>query len=195
MNLNSILAGLGVAAVIIASYFIGVAGKSTVTAVDNVGGQRAGLQEFTDGAKLGSQTTRWYSGTIPASDNQEFWYNNTGKTVYVDLAEMITTGTASSTYDFFVGTTTSASLSSDFTDPFSTLIHDFNLATSTTIRAINSIKDAGTNGRSVIPVAAGEYVFFTFQQTFDNACTGSVCETATSTNRGFNVNWNLRIHY
>lgn len=204
-NKNLIFVGLAVAVALIGVVAIASSGKDEAppaapVAVEssdpNLQGERAGLQNFTDGAKLGTQNTRWYSGTIAAGANQGFWLNNTGVTVYADLAEMITTGTASTSYDFFIGTTTAATLSSDFTDPFSGLVDDKVVATSTNALPVaNSIKDAGTNGRGVVAVPVGAYVFFTFQQTFAGNCTGSLCETATSTNRGFDVNWNLRVHH
>lgn len=167
-----------------------------VQAPQSLGDISINTQEFPAGVKFGDKATvNWTGGQIGARSNQASFRNTTGRTIYVDLAEMVTTGTASSTYQFFVATSTTATRSDNFTDPFSTLIDAFTLATSTTVRAVNSIKDAGTNGRSVIPVTDGQYVLLTFQQTYNNTCNGSLCETATSTNRGFNVNWFLRYHY
>lgn len=152
---------------------------------------------FKNGAGMGgNHLTFTADGKIEARSNQAFWRNTTGRTVFVDLAEMVTTGVASTTFQFFIGTTTSASITDNFTNPYASLVDAYSLATSSPAwRSVNSIKDPGTNGRGVIPVLSGEYVYFTFQQDNANACTGAICETATSTNRGFNVDWYLRGHF
>lgn len=191
---------IGVVAVAIAIVALGFSVFSG--SPENVGGQRAGLQEFADGISLGkvAVANNWAVVPIPERSNQGFWLNNTGKDVVVDYAEFQNSGgsgsgVASTTYQFFVGTSTTASLSSDFTDPFAGILDAYTLATSSAIKLINSFKDAGTNGRGAVVVPNGQYVFFTFQQTYTGACTGSVCETATSTNRGFNSTARLRYHY
>lgn len=196
---------LGVVAVAIAVIAIGVSvyggGQTQAPDGQNVGGERAGLQEFIDGIKPGDQTVIWKKGTIGAGQNQGSWRNNLGKTVFVDLSEVYTTGTASSSIKIYVATSSSATLSSDFAAPFASGIDGKAVATSTVLTnfVYNSSKDAGTNGRHVFPVVSGEYVVTAILQD-TTAClsggAGLACESATSTSRGFSkVFWHLRINY
>lgn len=150
---------------------------------------------YPNGVIIGDQNNIWISGTIPVGSNQGSWRNRTGRTIFIDRAEIFTSGTASSTMVFSVGTSSAATVA-DFTNTFSTLIDRYTLATSSVFRLVNSIKDAGTNGRNVIPVTDGQYVSVVWRTENNQACTGAVCETATSTNRGFgSVDWKLRGHY
>lgn len=168
----------------------------------------AGIENFTNapagfkkGIAYGSRSVHFTAeGDLLAGVNQVAWRNTTGRKVVVDKAEMRTTGTASSSYLFYVGTSTAASNTSfDFgTAMFSELIDAPSLATSSPIKVFTSMSDTdqGTNGRGAIEVEDGEYVLFMFRkQDLINSCSGSVCEAATSTNRGFNVRWLLEGHY
>ena len=138
---------------------------------------------FTNGLQIAQNVHNELSGTInPVLSNQKFITNTSGRTRYVDLVEMITPGTASSSIIFQVGTT-SASTLSNFSTTFASLIDGFVLATSTTVRVVNSLKDAGTNGRMVIPWNSGENLFLMWRSSDGvNACvpTARPCETATS---------------
>lgn len=198
MDYNSNGISVGVVAVAIAVIALGfsIFGGSSQPS-QNVGGERAGLQEFMDGIKLGPVTEQWATVSLSAGVNQASWRNNqVGKDIVVDYAEFDNgTGVASTTYQFFIATSSAATISSDFDDPFSPILDGYTLATSSKISVINSIKDAGTNGRSAAKVSNGEYVIFTFQQRYAGNCSGSVCETATSTNRGFNSTGRLKFHY
>lgn len=143
------------------------------------------------------------SGQIGAGSNHGAWRNKTGRTVQVDYADIsFPSGTASSSIRLYIGTSTAAIPSvNDFTKPFSTLIDDKSLATSTILATlvINSNKDAGTNGRQTIDVQDGEYVVISVlhSELTETSCdTTHACESATSTNRGWtNLNWYLRGHY
>lgn len=158
-----------------------------------------GAGSLPDGIELGDGYVNFHAaGTIGSGVNTASWKNKTGRKVVIDYAEMRTTGTASTTFDFFVSTSSAATISTfDFgAANFSELIDGKRVATSSAILVVNSIKDAGTNGRSAIEVEDGEFVFLGFRQSFaTNSCNGAWCESATSTNRGFNVRWVLHGHY
>lgn len=156
---------------------------------------------FPKGYSNGSRSAHFtVEGDLLAGENQGAWRNTTGRRVVIEYAEMRTTGVASSSYLFYAGTSTTATCTScNFsTANFSELIDAPSLATSSPIKVFNSISDTdqGTNGRGAIEVEDGEYVLFMFRkQDLINSCSGSVCEAATSTNRGFNVRWLLKGHY
>jgi len=137
------------------------------------------------------------NGRINAGSNQAAWRNTTNRTVYVDYTEMIPTGTASTTFIFYVGTSTASTYSNNYAAPYATLVDGKRIATSTTPIVINSRADAGTLGRQTIAVAPGVYVNFAMLQGYLQAgCSGAVCEAATSTNRGIStIDWLLRGHY
>lgn len=172
---------------------------------DKTAGERAGLQEFIDGIKAGDVNAKWVSKTLPAQTNSVLLYKNTtGKDVIVDYGEVnvVTGETASSTYKVAVFATTSTSVptNADFaaltgnTRKLS-LIDGVTLATSTTATTTSSTyaSSAGLgNGAIIIP--NGSSLFGFIQQTFTTPCTGSQCETATSSNRGFNPVFNVRVH-
>lgn len=156
---------------------------------------------FINGLQLGGQTEYWSDTfTIGTADNNDGWQNLTGKTVYVDRVDVeIVDGAASSTMVFDVATSSSENLS-DTSDPYSEFIDSQAISTSTPAgRVLNTIADSGTNGTGVVQVDDQEYVSLRFLQgntsgtTALGSCSSGVCETATSTNRGFNVDW--RLHY
>ena len=138
-------------------------------------------------------------GTIGAGSNQASWFNNTGKTVFVDRASLFVNGTASSTLQVNVGTSTTASIAyaayKTTTNPFSALIDSYTLATSTNYRVVNSIKDAGTNGQNIIRVQPNYYVFFLLKNPYQAGTSGGAYESATSTARGFNLDYNMRYYF
>ncbi len=158
-----------------------------------------GTGSLPDGIELGDGYVNFHAaGTINAGANTASWKNKTGRKVVITYAEMRTTGTASTTFDFYAATSSAATVSTfDFgAAPFSELIDAKRVATTTAILVVNSIIDQGTNGRGAIEVEDGEFVFLGFRQSFaTNSCNGAWCESATSTNRGFNVRWVLHGHY
>lgn len=150
---------------------------------------------FTNGVGFGKTGYLMFdtNGTIGAGSNQASWRNTLGRTVYIDLAYLRTSGTASTTFRFGIATSTAATVN-NYTAPFASLINNYRIATSSAATTTSSL--ARSMGEPLIPVASGEYVNIYFQQGYGQTnCTGAVCETATSTNRGFNVDWYLRGHY
>ena len=136
------------------------------------------------------------NGTINAGSNQGSWRNDTNRTVFIDTVSLFPTGTASTTFIYYVGTSTAATYTSDYTAPYATLIDGYRIPTSTPQLVINNHEHAGTLGRNIISVDPGEYVNIAFFQGYlETGCTGATCETATSTNRGFNLDWYLRGHF
>lgn len=140
-------------------------------------------------------------GEINAGANQAAWRNTTGRTVYV-LPENVsigyTTGTASSTWTLYVGTSTSATFT-NYARPTPTnlLMDGASIATSTIATGGISVARVGTTtsagfGFAVPPLG---YVVFDVQEAY--ACKSiGLCETATSTNRGVTkFFWTLRGHY
>lgn len=205
---------LGVVAVAIAvialtfSLFNGTspAPAPSPTNSDNVGGERAGLQEFFDGVKAGNIGSKWIGKTLPPLANAVLLYRNTsGKDVIIDYGEVnvLTSQTASTSYRVHIFATTSSSIvaSTDYTalaEGRRSLI-GVTLATSTTATTTNSVSSAIIGrGNGAVLVASDSYVFGYIQnlplEGGGPLCTGAACETATSSNRGFNPVFNIRIH-
>jgi hypothetical protein len=165
-------------------------------ALGGSGGNVTQQQDFyTNGVGIGPGYVMFSrSGTIALGSNQASWRNTTGRTVYVDLAFLATSGVASSSYKFYVATSTSATISSDFTAPYSSLVNGFTIATSSVATTTSSI-ESHLSGSAVVPVASGQYVNIQVQAANGAVCNGVICETATSTNRGFTVAWYLRAFF
>lgn len=215
MNKNG-YAFLGIVALVVAlAVGLGFAAHSSPTSVSDssVGSQAASggtytnPVQFTKGLSLdvSNEIILAKRGTIAAGQNQGAWLNDTGRIVYVDYAELSTvstvspltnSATASTSMRVSIGTSTAASnLAINFTQPYASLVDNALIATGTPNISINSDKDVGTNGRGTVPVLPGKYVYFLLRQDSTANCTGSVCENATSTNRGFNLFWYLTLHY
>lgn len=150
----------------------------------DAGGERSGLQEFNDGITPGTQTILTQVVTIGANANQGAWKNTTGKTVYVaptDVSIGYESGTATSSYLFYVGTSTTATYT-DFARPASTFLA-LDGATVATSSLANTRVGTSTTAGTGFSVAPGEFVVFDIQERF--FCKANAfCETATSTNRG-----------
>lgn len=182
------------------------------TPTENVGGASFGgggnvtgnIDSYTNGVMFGGNlVNRWVTGTLGAGQNQGNWRNTTGRVVYADLGEFSTVGTsstaltatASSSFEFFFATSTTATLASDYTNPFGNLLNGSVIATSSPATTTSSL-DFARLGYKVIPIQSNEYLIFTMQQLSASGCSiGGACEPATSTNRGFNVDWRARLHY
>lgn len=166
---------------------LGVVSFMGITKSDTFGSVRQVADEFVQGLRLGQSPNTLINSftlTLKARDNQETWRNTTGGTVYVFLANVTTAGTASSSMALFMGTSSVATLTSDFTDPFSSIIDNVYVSTSTTATTTSSIARHNTaSSDGAIPVADGEYVFLQMQSLYSCTTVG-VCETATSSNRG-----------
>ena len=172
------------------------------------GGQRAGLQEFTDGITSGPNGIAevWFSQTLPAGSEEVLLIRNqSGKDAILHYGEsnVISGATASSSYKLFLVATSSSSIGA-WADVAGTavstgknaLINGVTIATSTTASTTSSVyaNDAGVGNGSVL-VPNGWYVFGFLQALDAMACADGACEPATSTNRGFNPQFRVRIHY
>ena len=162
---------------------------------------------FTKGAKMGDVTSVWLSKTLEVGQNQIVIYRNqTGKDQFSDIGQVVipTGSIASSTSKFYILSTTTASVGSwaDFGTVSllkGSFINGMTVATSSTASTTSSILAASKgqgNGSIVIP--DGGYLIGYLQQNIDTitGCRGVVglCEAATSTKRGFNPVFKVRIH-
>lgn len=166
------------------------------TAPANLAGTQTIVDEYINGLKVGDRSSRWVALSIPAGVNQVGYVNRTGHGVIVDGVEFLTDGVASSTFKVFAATSTTGVVSTayDFTRPFSSLIDGEIIATSTpAYKLITSEGATSTVNQRAVYVPDGQGVVIGFIQTYGNPCTGSVCEAATSTNRGFNATVKLRV--
>ena len=165
-------------------------------------------QQFTAGDCLGQfnsgECENTKAGIIKLGQDQAFWKNDTGRTVYVDLADIAflatstgATPTASSTMVFSVATSTGTTLN-EYSKPYGSLIDAVSISTSSVPLGgtINNMV-GGTNGKGEIAVTAGQSVVFLIRSAYGAGCVSASnnCETATSTNRGFNAAWSLHYHY
>lgn len=158
------------------------------------------------GTKSGDLVETTVAKTLPAGSNSVLLYtNNSGRDVMADFAAItIPTGqTSSTTYQMNVFATTSTSIPA--TQDYTALAEgrrfliNVLVATSSTATTTNSIFAASTGkGNGAVLVASGSSIFGYIQNLAlgggGPVCTGSVCETATSSNRGTNpiVNVHLR---
>lgn len=181
-----------VAVVAVSSFTDGTATPSEPAA----GASQSAPGEFPEGALLGNAFSKYVTGTIGAGENQTAYRNTSGRTQYVDLATVRTTGTASTTQRITVGKSTSSTIANFTAATFaeSSLIN-YVLATSSAATTTASVQGSAAVDRAgVIALADGEYLIFALTQTFlQGNCSGSVCETATSTNRGFNLEVMARV--
>lgn len=153
---------------------------------------------FTQGVNLGNRPVNFNvdGNKIPAKSSNAFWRNTTGMTQYV-TAEISTDGQAQSTYNIYAVATSSAPRTLyDFIAPLATsttLINNFALATSSIATTTSSYQKAFAG--PVVQVPDGWYVNFYLRS--GSACIvdlASGCFTATSTSRGFNLNWRIFSH-
>ena len=150
---------------------------------------------FPDGLCNNNVCEMTVHGTIAIGEYQKSFLNNTGRTIFVDYVEAYANGTASSTLTFDVASSSTATLTYN-ASPFSELIDSYSISTSTAYKLINSIKNAGTNGINAIAVDPEEYVVFFLQDPYQSgSCTGATCENATSTARGYTIDYKARYHY
>lgn len=210
MDYNSTGKSFGVVAVAIAILALGISvfGGSGAPASNsqNVGGERAGLQEFIDGIKAGDLNEKWISKKMePLSNSVKIYCNTSGHDVIGDFgsALVITGETASSTSKVSLFATTSASVATwvDFgtlAEGKRALIQAVGIATSTTASSTNSVLSAvQSKGNGAILIPTNSCVFGVLQQdttscSIAGAAAGA-CETATSSVRGFNPIFNLHI--
>lgn len=127
-------------------------------------------------------------GKIGAGANQAAWTNKTGRTVYVrpqDVQIGYTAGTATSSLNFYVGTSTATSFT-DFARPTPTLLLMDGATDATSTSATGAAvghMGTSTNNGPVFAVPNGSRVVFNVQEKYACKADGA-CNTATSTNRG-----------
>lgn len=167
--------------------------------------------EFPEGIKNGDLAERFFSRTLPAQQNSVVLFKNTsGRDISVNWGsvDVLTGQTASTTYDVYIFATTSTSISTvnDFltaqtgTPAKQQLIRGVTIATSSTATTTSSTYAAAVSkGNGSILVPDGSTLFGYMVQTYPlgagGACNGVTCEPATSTNRGFNPVFNVRVSY
>ncbi len=165
---------------------------------------------YTKGLKIGDGTQTTVYKALPVGQNKVLLYtNSTGRDVYVDYGEanILTGDTASSTSKISIFATTSTSIATvnDFATlvtgntPRKTLIDAVLIATSSTATTTNSVYASKANaGAGAIVVPDGYSVWGMLQQNtaVTTGCSGAtgLCESATSTRRGFNPVFFIKIH-
>lgn len=153
---------------------------------------------YINGLQLGNNPTvfeNMYAMTIGTGQNQASWQNTTGGTIWVDTPEMYFLPTttnasmvASSSMAFYFGTSSTAVIANNFVRPAGLLPIDGALiATSTRGQVTVSATSTTAGIKGVIPVQNGEWVFGLVESNGCTSATVGLCETATSSNRGFNV--------
>ena len=152
-----------------------------------------------DDLGLGPRIQDYQGGEMAAGDNEDFWTNDTGNTVFFDKSVVTTSGTASSSYRLYQFASSSPTVPSGnyysaLTEGNSrignALIGGIVIATSTAATSTNStMASIVGKGAGVIAVPAG-WSLITYYQQVDSASCGGVCEPATSTNNGLGkVTW------
>lgn len=144
---------------------------------------------YSNGIVNGDRVGIIKAGTIGAGANQTSWTNTTGRTLYIGAADILfgyPSGTASSSWLVYVGTSTAASFA-DYSRPSGDYlpIDGAVVATNTAARAGLRVGTTTTASpaRGAIQVNPGENLVFDVQERY--ACkTVGACETATSSNRG-----------
>lgn len=173
---------------------------------------QADLGQFPEGVKNGDLFERWETATLPAGQaSVPIFTNRSGRDVMAFLGSVdVPTGqTASSTSLASIFATTSSSVAStyDFLPPTglttfkSFLISQIVIATSTTATTTNSVlSTVQGKGNGFVIVPDGSTLFGYLQQNraigngcFNGAQTG-LCESATSSNRGFNPVFNVKVY-
>lgn len=186
----------GIMALIALVVALGVVIVTSQPSQNNVIEEAFGDATNYDQVGIGSLTYGTQVLQVAAGTSTAFWRNMSGETQFV-LSRIVTSGTASTSYRHYVGTTTAPVFpTGNYTVPlYSSSITGFVVATSTTATSTSSYGPYG--GLLVsdrwIPVKTGEYVGYGLFNASGVAlaplatCNGATCETSTSTNRGFNV--------
>lgn len=158
---------------------------------------------WSNGINIGSRYLTHVTLKMGDGQNQAFWKNTTGQNVYVSgfISQLVssaktTTPIASSTEALF-GATSTASTITDSATPFSYsgFIDTALIATSTAQYVIITADNKGTNGHSTVLLKPNDYLLLALENPYIQSCTGATCETATSTNRGYNINASFSVSY
>lgn len=175
---------------------------------ERAGGQRAGEQQFIDGIDVGGELERWYVGKLdPLSNSKRIFTNTSGKDVIAYYGDItISTGqVASSTYDvsIFASTTSAIPATQNFSalsEGKRALIQSDIIATSTTASTTSSVYASVIGkGRGAVLVPDGSTLWLYLQQnttrcSIAGAVSGAACETATSSARGINPEYRVKVH-
>lgn len=199
-----------VAVAVVYSFFL--AFHRSAPSAPTTGLVQTDLGQFPEGVRNGDLFERWETATLPAGQNSvALFTNRSGRDVYVDYGSVdVPTGqiaSSSSKVSLFATTSSSTAIPTvmDFqtvTEGKRALIQNMPIATSTTATTTSSVIAAVTaraNGNGAIVVPDGSTVFGYLQQDLTGApvsCSAlQRCETATSSNRGFNPIFNVKIYY
>lgn len=163
---------------------------------------------FGSGIKLGDVNQNWLPTVTLTNGQDQVGYTNTsGKDILVDYGEvqMIANGAglniASSTFRVTMFATTTAVVpdNQDFTtvSASSTALIIGVWATSTQATTTNSVQNVTLGGQGTVRVPSGSTLITYLQRntTLCGAVAATVCEAATSTNRGFDVKIRARYHF
>lgn len=166
---------------------------ATVEPLGAIGGQVfSNIDTFTNGVGLGNRVLIARGATIQAGMNQVYWRNVTGRTIFVEVANVgYTSGTASSSLLFYVGATTTANFSTDYGRPNGAaaklMIDGATVATSTAAAVTTFFTSTSTAaGFGTLAVPDQSYIVWQVQSK-DGCKVVGACETATSTNRGIST--------
>lgn len=167
---------------------------------EDAGSTRNIVDNFVNGAQLGSDIELWKSATLTSGDNQDSVQNTTGRVQFYTAAEVAMiadsagTETASSSYLFYVSTSSVATITDDFAAPSNTffLIEGGLFATSSSKSVLSATTTSAGDG--VLRVEDREFLVVLMIEEFGCIANGA-CETATSSTRGFDVDWRLKYHY
>jgi len=187
-----VIAGLAV------GWLVSVVIKPQASAPEAGGIYNQVQKTFPVGAQIGDRTVFFQSGTIGNGVNQAAYTNNTGRRIQIAAADTHigwTSGTATSSYRFYVSSSTATSIT-DYSRPAGTYLLIDGAMTSTSTPATTIITGTTTSaGQGAITLAPGESLIFNVQERY-SCKANAACETATSSNRGIDsFFWNFKGTY
>lgn len=203
---KAIVAGVLVLVALVAGFL--VRGIVSAPADTTVSGVQETRDWYPNGVSSGptpyAVAENWAVRDIGASADQAVLLtNSTSQDMYVDYAELELkanadgTRTASSTVNvrLFATSTTEVPNSHDYTaiaaDKYQLVVGTW--ATSTTATTTNSVGTTAQGGQGSIRLPAGWSLIAYINRATNGVCTTGACETATSTNRGYDLR--ARAHY
>lgn len=170
--------------------------KKEVKDLDAGGSLEEDQVVFVNGIQEGSVLETWGYETLVNGQNQKTVLN-TGRDRYVTLSRVSAiddasgTNLASSTYVAYVGTTTDSTISDDYARTTNNLMLIDGGIIATSTKGLSITSTTTDSGQGTLLWKANEYLFVHIQQRYlcKEEPTGSTCETATSSVRGFNIEW------
>ena len=219
MNLKSQIAIVVLVAAVVAAGVVAVIGGSETVNTDRAGSARLVPDEYPNGVVVGDAHTDLVKLALGPQVNRTSYRNTSGKDEYIKLeyADITATSTrgpavASSSYQLLMGSSTvdwtaSGATSSDFVrqdaggdGSATTSLLRWPIATTTPKYATTTeFRVKQNTGFSYLRLAAGDYINLGLFQGQSGIPSGecpsiaAICESATSTNRGFNVSTIIRI--